>query len=362
MRYLDEFRDPRLATGIVSRIKAITSEKFNFMEVCGTHTVTILRSGIKGLLGDQINLISGPGCPVCVTSAYDLDRAIAVSRVDRVILATFGDMIRVPGTSSSLERERADGRDIRIVYSPMDAVKLASDRSGRVVVFLAIGFETTAPTIASSVMEASRMGLKNFFILGLHKLIPPAMKALLDAGEVNLDGFLCPGHVSAIIGSIPYQFIANDYRVPCVITGFEPLDVLQGIYMLLVQKSQGKSRVDIQYSRGVPKEGNPTALKLLDEVFEVCPASWRGLGVIPLSGLKLRKDYNAFDVENKFNIQVGESHEPPGCSCGDILRGIKDPPQCILFGTRCTPEEPVGPCMVSSEGTCAAYYKYKYEG
>jgi len=362
VRYLDEYRDPRLADGLVSRIKTFTPKKLNFMEVCGTHTVTILRSGIKELLRDEINLISGPGCPVCVTSSHDLDRAIAISRIDGVILATFGDMLRVPGTSSSLEQERADGRDIRVVYSAMDAVKLAACRPDRTVVFLAIGFETTAPTIASCVMEASNIGLKNFFILTLHKLIPPAMKALLDIGEVNLDGFLCPGHVSAVIGSIPYQFITNDYGVPCVITGFEPLDVLQGIYMLLVQRSRGESRVDIQYSRGVPVQGNPTALRLMSEVFEVCDTDWRGLGVIRASGLKLRKDYSAFDAEDRFNIQVPESHEPPGCICGDVLRGVKDPPQCILFGTRCTPEDPVGPCMVSSEGTCAAYYKYKHEG
>jgi len=360
VRYLDEFRDHKLATGVIRKIKSLSCEKFNFMEVCGTHTVTIFRSGIKELLQDDINLISGPGCPVCVTSVHDLDKAIAIAKLDDVILTTFGDMLRVPGTSSSLERERSEKRDIRIVYSVMDAVNLAIHNPDRIIVFLAIGFETTAPTIASSVMEASSIGLKNFFILSLHKLITPAMKALLDMGEVNIHGFLCPGHVSSIIGSVPYQFIAQDYKVPCVITGFEPLDVLQGIYLLLIQRRDGKSWVDIQYSRGVPREGNPTALKLMDEVFEVCDAEWRGLGVIPSSGLKLRREYSAFNVENKFDISVEESREPSGCICGDVLRGAKSPPQCILFGRKCTPENPVGPCMVSSEGTCAAYYKYRF--
>ncbi|MFC1524922.1 hydrogenase formation protein HypD [Planctomycetota bacterium] len=358
MRYLDEFRNQKSAQNLLRRIKSVSSGKINLMEVCGTHTVTILRSGIKQLLEDKMNLISGPGCPVCVTSTYDLDKAIAIARQDNVILTTFGDMTRVPGGDSSLEKERAQGSDIRVVYSAFDAVKLAVQAPDKIVVFLAIGFETTAPTIASSVKEAARLGLKNFFIISLHKVVPPAMKALLDMGEVNLHGFICPGHVSAIIGSRPYEFVTKDYGIPCVITGFEPLDVLQAIYMLIRQRADKKSLVEIQYTRGVPKPGNPVALKLMDEVFEPCDANWRGIGVIPGSGLKLRERYQAFNIEQKLKINVPERGEPKGCSCGDILRGVKTPKQCVLFGKRCTPEDPVGPCMVSSEGTCAAYYKY----
>ncbi len=358
MKYLDEFRDQKLAAGLLQKIKALAISRINLMEICGTHTVTILRSGIKQLLEDKMNLISGPGCPVCVTSTHDLDKAIAIVRQDNLILTTFGDMIRVPGSSSSLEKERAQGSDIRVVYSAFDAVKLAVQVPDKIVVFLAIGFETTAPTIASSVKEAARLGLKNFFIISLHKVVPPAMKALLDMGEVNLHGFICPGHVSAVIGSRPYEFVAKDYEIPCVITGFEPLDVLQAIYMLIKQRADKKSQVEIQYTRGVPEPGNPTALKLMDEVFKPCDANWRGIGVIPGSGLKLRGAYQAFDIEQKLKINVPEKGDPKGCSCGDILRGVKTPKQCPLFGKRCTPEDPVGPCMVSSEGTCAAYYKY----
>ena len=328
------------------------------MEVCGTHTVTILRNGIKQLLAKETNLISGPGCPVCVTSNQDLDKAIAIARLQGTILATFGDMLKVPGTSSSLEKERAEGRDIRVVYSAMDAVKIAKKNPNKKVVLLAIGFETTAPTIASAILEAYKEGLENFLIFCVHKLIPPAMKALLDMGEINMDGFICPGHVSAIIGSKPYQFIAQDYRLPCVITGFEPLDVLQAIYMLFLQRVEGRCEVEIQYSRAVPEDGNPTALELIEEVFEVCDASWRSLGVIPDSGLRLRERYGVFDALENLEPQVRDSREPPGCMCGEILRGIKEPFECKLFAQGCNPENPVGPCMVSSEGTCAAYYKY----
>jgi hydrogenase expression/formation protein HypD len=358
LKYLNEFRDRRLAEAVVSRIAEISLGRLTLMEVCGTHTVSILRSGIKELLSDETNLISGPGCPVCVTSSQDLDKAIAMARLQDVIVASFGDMMKVPGTSSSLQKERADGRDIRVVYSAMDSLKIANANLDKKVVLLAIGFETTAPTIAASILEAWKQGLENFLILCVHKLIPPAMKALLDMGEINIDGFICPGHVSSIIGSKPYQFIAEEYRIPCVITGFEPLDVLQAIYMLILQRREGRSGVEIQYSRAVPEEGNPTAFKLLDEVFEICDAQWRGLGILPKSGLKLRGKYQAFDALENLQLQVEESHEPQGCICAEILRGIKGPFECRLFGGRCNPENPIGPCMVSSEGTCAAYYTY----
>ncbi|PIU60939.1 MAG: hydrogenase formation protein HypD [Armatimonadetes bacterium CG07_land_8_20_14_0_80_40_9] len=364
MKYLDEFRDKRLAKGLVDKICSLSGEGQagtpapTFMEVCGTHTVAILRSGIKELLKGRVNMLSGPGCPVCVTATSDLDKTIALTKIDQVILTTFGDMLKVPGSFSSLQKERAEGYDIRIVYSCLDALKIAEENLDKTIIFLAIGFETTAPTIASSIISAHKEGLNNFFILSVHKLIPPAMKALLDMGEVNLDGFICPGHVSAIIGSLPYQFIAQDYKIPCVITGFEPLDVLQAMYMLLMQKKKGESKVEIQYSRGVPQQGNPKAMELMDEVFEVCDARWRGLGIIGSSGLKLKERYERFDAEKNFNIQVEESKEHPECRCGEILRGIIEPAQCKLFAKICTPEYPVGPCMVSSEGTCAAYYKW----
>jgi hydrogenase expression/formation protein HypD len=358
LKYLDEFRDRRLAEALVRRIAQTSSGRLNLMEVCGTHTVTILRNGIKQLLADETNLISGPGCPVCVTSNQDLDMAIAMARHQGVILASFGDMMNVPGTSSNLQKERAGGRDIRTVYSAMDAVKSAKANPDKKVILLAIGFETTAPTIASSILEAHKQGLENFLVFCIHKLIPPAMKALLEMGEINIGGFICPGHVSAIIGSRPYQFIAQNYRIPCVVTGFEPLDVLQAIYMLILQRREGRCGVEIQYSRAVREEGNPTASKLLGEVFEVCDAQWRGLGMIPASGLKLRGKYERFDALKNLELQIENSREPQGCICGEILRGIKEPFECTLFGQRCNPEDPVGPCMVSSEGTCAVYYRY----
>ncbi|MBW1932041.1 MAG: hydrogenase formation protein HypD [Deltaproteobacteria bacterium] len=358
MEYLDKLRDRKLADGLVKKIRTLTPKRHNFMEVCGTHTVTILKSGIKDLLRDEINLISGPGCPVCVTSTQDVDKAISIARMDGVILATFGDMLKVPGSSSSLQREKAEGRNIRVIYSSLDALKIARENPKKMVVLLAIGFETTAPTIASTLLTAIRMGLSNFSILSLHKLIPPAMKALLGMGEIRLEGFICPGHVGTIIGSTPFQFIAKDYGIPCVITGFEPLDILQAIFILLTQKKEKKSQVMIQYKRAVSKEGNPVALDLMDKVFERCDAKWRGLRTIPESGLRLRDKYKNFDGEYLFDIRDEEVKDPSGCICGEILRGIKEPIDCKLFGRSCRPYHPVGPCMVSSEGSCAAYYHY----
>lgn len=358
MRYLDEFRDSRLAEALISKIQAIDSRKLNLMEVCGTHTVAILKSGIKELLRDEVNLVSGPGCPVCVTSTQDVDKAISIARMDGVILATFGDMLKVPGSLSSLEKERAEGRDIRVIYSSLDAIEIAKNNPHKRVVLLAIGFETTAPTIAFAVSLAHKLGLSNFFILSLHKLIPPAMKALLNMGEINLHGFICPGHVSTIIGSNPYQFITRDYRMPCVIAGFEPTDILQAIFMLLSQEKDGESQVMIQYKRGVSAKGNPAALDVMNEVFERCDANWRGIGIIPGSGLRLKDKYKGFDVEELFDIPRGEDYQPPECICGEILRGIKEPIDCKVFGKSCHPDHPIGPCMVSSEGSCAAYYYY----
>jgi len=328
------------------------------MEFCGGHTVTIFRYGIRQVLPETIEMVSGPGCPVCVTANTDLDKAIALSQIPRVIIATFGDMIKVPGSCSSLQKSKANGADVRVVYSTMDALQIAEENPVESVVFLGIGFETTAPTIAASILQAKERQIKNYYILSMHKLCPPAIRVLLDSGEVKLDGLICPGHVSAIIGSHPWEFIARDYGIPCVVSGFEPLDILQCVDMLVAQVENGKSKVEIAYRRGVHPEGNREALKLIEQVFEPCPAEWRGIGEIPDSGLRLRKEYQHFDAELAFNIEPGPVYEPKGCICGDILRGVKTPANCKLYGKACTPEYPVGPCMVSSEGSCSAYYLY----
>ena len=358
VRYVQEFHNAAAARGLVAAIERTVSRSLNLMEVCGTHTVAIFRHGIRQLLPPPLSMLSGPGCPVCVTTNADIDKAIALAEQTGVTLATFGDMMKVPGSYQSLQQVKADGSDVRVVYSPRDAVCMARDNPRRPVVFLAVGFETTAPTIAAALLEAEALGLKNFYLISVHKLIPPAMRALLTAGEVRIDGFICPGHVSVVIGSQPYQFIPQQYGVPCVITGFEPLDVLQGIEMLLRQIADGRAEVEIQYRRGVRPEGNPLARELVSRVFETSDADWRGLGCIPGSGLKLRPEYKRFDAEEAFAISPPPAKEHKGCLCGDILRGVKTPPECPLFAKACTPERPVGPCMVSSEGTCAGWYQY----
>ncbi len=358
MKYIDEFRNKALCGRMLSDIERAIRRKTVFMEVCGTHTVSIFRSGIRNLLPDELTLLSGPGCPVCVTSQEELDRAIALSRRDGTIIATYGDMLRVPGSGSSLEKERAAGRDIRIVYSTLDALGIAEKNSPKDVVFLGAGFETTAPASAVAVLEAENKKLHNFSLLSCHKLIPPAMKALLESGETAIDGFLCPGHVSTILGSTDYEFIAGDFKTPCVIAGFEPLDILESLLMLTRQVTSERAAVEIQYKRSVKPEGNPKARELLYRVFNRADSKWRGLGPIPSSGLKLKEEFAPFDASLKFDTGKMESYDPPGCICGDILRGVKLPFDCPLFGKRCTPDEPIGPCMVSSEGTCGAYFKY----
>ena len=328
------------------------------MEFCGGHTVTIFRYGIRQVLPSTIDMVSGPGCPICVTANADLDKAIALAQIQGVIIATFGDMLKVPGSHSSLQEVKANGADVSVVYSTMDALKIAEKDSNKSVVFLGIGFETTAPTIAASVLQAEEKEIRNYYVLSLHKLCPPVIQAILDSGEVKRDGLICPGHVSAIIGSHPWEFIAQDYGIPCVVSGFEPLDILQCVDMLVAQIENGESKVEIAYRRGVRPEGNQQALKLMEQVFEPCPAQWRGIGEVPNSGLKLRKEYQRFDAELAFDIDPGPTYEPKGCICGDILRGVKTPADCQLFGKACTPQYPVGPCMVSSEGSCSAYYLY----
>ena len=358
MKFVDEYGRSELAYGLVRRIHQNSTRKARFMEFCGGHTVTILRHGIRQLLPATIEMLSGPGCPVCVTDNADLDKAIALAQLPGIILATFGDMLKVPGSRSSLQEVKADGADVRIVYSTMDALQIARKNPAKSVVFLGIGFETTAPTIAASILQAEQEEIKNYYVLSLHKLCPPVIKALLDSGEVNLSGLICPGHVSAIIGSKPWDFIARDYGIPCVVSGFEPLDVLQCIDMLVAQIERGDSKVEIAYRRGVRPEGNRSALELMERVFEACPARWRGIGVVPDSGLKFRQEFERFDAELAFEFDPGPAFEPKGCICGDILRGVKTPQDCKLFAKVCTPESPVGPCMVSSEGSCAAYYFY----
>jgi len=328
------------------------------MEVCGTHTVAIFRHGIRHIIPEGISLLSGPGCPVCVTPIKDVDTAIAISMHDNITLSTFGDMMRVPGSKQSLYHAQAEGANIRVVYSPMDALKLVTDNKDRRIVFFATGFETTSPSVAGTLLEAERMGVDNFYIYSAHKLVPPALKALLDSEDVRVDGFILPGHVSTVIGSKPYEFIASDYRKPSVITGFEAEDILQGIMMLLEQIASGRVDIEIQYKRAVREEGNKKAVSLLNKYFEPCDAYWRGIGMIPQSGLRLRERFNRWDVKQVFDISIPDSQEPKSCICGSVLRGIKIPTDCLLFGKACTPEHPVGACMVSTEGSCAAYYKY----
>ncbi len=358
MKFVDEFRSSDLAKGLVHSIRHHSSKAARFMEFCGGHTVTIMKHGIRQLLPPTIEMLSGPGCPVCVTDNADLDKAIALARVPGVILTTFGDMLKVPGSHSSLQEARADGADVRIVYSTLDALQIARDNPPRPVVFLGIGFETTAPTVAASVLQADQENLRNYHVLSLHKLCPPVIKALLDSGEVRLQGLICPGHVSAVIGSNAWEFISRDYGIPCVVSGFEPLDVLQCVHMLVSQVERSESRVEIAYRRGVRPEGNRRALELMDQVFETCPARWRGMGQVPATGLRLRDAYRRFDAESAFDFDPGPTLEPKGCICGEVLRAVKTPRDCQLFGKACTPASPVGPCMVSSEGSCAAYYLY----
>jgi hydrogenase expression/formation protein HypD len=328
------------------------------MEVCGTHTVEIFRHGIRGVMPKSITLLSGPGCPVCVTSIHDVDAAIELAKRADVVLVTFGDMMRVPGGKQSLMEARSEGADVRVMYSPLDALKLAQADTDKQVVFFATGFETTSPLIAATVFEARRLAVPNFTIYSSHKLVPPALKALLDSPDVNVDGFILPGHVSAIIGKKPYDFVAEQYHIPSVITGFEAKEIIEGVLMIVRQIAQKRAEIEIQYTTIVKEEGNPRAVALLNQVFEPTEAYWRGIGVLAGSGLRLRKDYAAFDAVTRFNPEVSNGPEPELCSCGDILRGVKVPTECPLFGAGCTPDSPVGPCMVSTEGSCAAYFKY----
>jgi len=361
MKYQDEFRSRELVQGLASRLRqlaAASARTMTFMEVCGTHTMAIYQYGLRSLLPPRIRLISGPGCPVCVTPNGYLDRAIACCRIPGVTVATFGDMLRVPGSSSSLMEERARGADVRIVYSPLDAVKLAAANPGQTVVFLGVGFETTTPAIAGSILAAREKGLSNYLVLASHKTMPAPMAALAGDPELAIDGFICPAHVSTIIGADAYLPLARDFHRPCVITGFEPADVLQGIAMLAAQVAKGESRVEIEYSRAVKPGGNPRAREVMNEVFSPADAEWRGLGSIPGSGLQIRAEYARFDADKVLALSVEPTRESADCRCGDVLKGKLSPFECPLFAVACTPASPVGACMVSTEGTCAAAYRY----
>jgi len=354
-------RPPRVADLvrlIEERAARLAGQEIRLMEVCGTHTMALFRSGVRSMMPANVKLISGPGCPVCVTPMGVVDASVEVARRDGVTVATFGDMLRVPGRRSSLERARAEGADVRVVYSPLDALKMAETEPRRTVVFLAIGFETTSPAVAATVAYARGRGLKNLLFIVTHKVIPPAMVAILEGGEARVKGFLCPGHVSVTTGSAVFEPLAERYHAPCVVTGFEAEDLLEGVGMLLLQIVEDKPRVEIQYKRWVTREGNAKARERINEVFEVCDTAWRGLGTIPGSGLRLRDELRRFDAIDQLGIEVPPELENPGCSCGEVIRGVMDPPECPLFANACTPASPVGPCMVSTEGSCAAFYKY----
>ena len=361
MRFVDEFRDPELAEVLGREITALCEpgRHYKIMEVCGGHTHTIYRYGVQDHLPEDIELVHGPGCPVCVIPMGRVDDGIAIAERDGVILTCFGDMMRVPGGRGSFLEANARGADIRMVYSPLDALRIARENPDRQVVFYAIGFETTAPSTALTVMRAAREGIENFSVFCSHVLINPAIKAILDSPDLQLNAFIGPGHVSTVIGCQPYEWISRDFGMPLVCAGFEPLDLLQSVYMIMKQFSEGRAEVENQYGRVVSYEGNPVALKVLADVFTPRPFfEWRGLGSIEHSALQLSEKYAHYDTELRFDLPGLRVADPKACQCGDVLKGVLKPWECKVFGTACTPETPIGTCMVSSEGACAAYYNY----
>ena len=366
MKYVDEFRDPAQARGLVreieilvGRIDAVRRRKLAVMEVCGGHTHAIFRFGIETMLPAGIELVHGPGCPVCVLPMGRIDDCVALAETPGTIVTTFGDAMRVPGSKKSLMQAKADGADVRMVYSPLDALKLARENPDREVVFFAIGFETTMPSTALTVLQAETEAITNFSLFCNHITIIPTIKAMLDSPDMQLDGFIGPGHVSMVIGTSPYKFVAEHYRRPLVVTGFEPLDVLQGLWMVLKQIAEGRCEIENQYNRVVPTKGNRAALEAVTRVFELREFfEWRGLGSIDHSGVRLRKSYARFDAERKFQVPAIRIADPKACQCGEVLKGVIKPWECKVFGKACTPEHPMGALMVSSEGACAAYYQF----
>ncbi len=367
MQFVTEFRDPEKVRALrqsiatqVAQLGASATSPIRLMEVCGGHTHTIFKFGLDQLLPEGLELIHVPGCPVCVLPRERVDAAIALAEQPDVMLATFGDALRVPGSRKSLLQSRADGAEVRMVYSPEDALSLARQHPNQQVVFFALGFETTMPSTALTLLQAAQEGISNFSVLCQHITIPATLRAVLEDPDQRIDAFIGPGHVSMIIGLSPYDFIAREFRKPLVVSGFEPLDVLQSIWMILQQLQEGRCTVENQYRRVVPDAGNPAAQRAVDQVFELKEAcAWRGLGTIPHSGVQLRDAFAAFDAEKRFTLATEPSDDDEGCQCGDVLRGHLKPPQCRMFGTRCTPEQPLGALMVSSEGACAAYYQYR---
>lgn len=359
MKFIDEYRDPAAARQFAAAIRRITTRPWTLMEVCGGQTHAIVRFGIDELLPDEIRLVHGPGCPVCVTSLELIDKALAIASRPGVIFCSFGDMLRVPGTQGDLFSVKSRGGDVRIVYSPLDAVKLAKENPEKEVVFFAVGFETTAPANAMAVYQAERAGVRNFSILASHVLVPPAMEALLASPACQVQGFLAAGHVCAVMGYTEYEPIAAKYNVPIVVTGFEPLDILHGVYLCVAQLEEGRAVVENQYARAVTRQGNRPAQEIVSQVFQVVHRGWRGMGQIPGSGLGLTPAYAAYDAEAKFQVAGVTAQEEGECISGQIMQGIAYPHECPAFGTRCTPEKPLGAPMVSSEGACAAYHRYR---
>ncbi|MEZ5279229.1 MAG: hydrogenase formation protein HypD [Acidimicrobiales bacterium] len=359
MKYLDDFADPDLARGLFAEIERSLTSRWAIMEVCGGQTHSIIRNGIDQLLPDGIELIHGPGCPVCVTPLETIDRALAIASMPDVVFCSFGDMLRVPGSDRDLFSVRARGGDVRVVYSPLDAVRIAEDEPHKQVVFFGVGFETTAPANAMAVFQAHQLGLRNFSMLVSHVLVPPAIEALMTSGTSRVDGFLAAGHVCTVMGTGQYEPLARRFGVPIVVTGFEPLDVLEGIRRTVLQLERGVGEVENAYPRAVKPEGNPPARALLDRVFQVCDRQWRGIGMIPQSGWKLAAEFTDFDAELRFDVGNLHVAEPDQCRAGEVLQGLIKPDQCEAFGTTCTPRNPMGATMVSSEGACAAYFQYR---
>jgi hydrogenase expression/formation protein HypD len=359
MRYVDEYRDEGIARALAARLVKQTTRSWVLMEVCGGQTHTIMRYGLDQLIPPRVQLVHGPGCPVCVTPLETMDKAIVLASRPEVTFVTYGDMLRVPGSHSDLIHVRAAGGDVRVVYSPMEAVKLARDHPDRRVVFFAIGFETTAPANAMAVWQAHREGLKNFYALVSHVLIPPAIRLLLESPRNRVQGFIAPGHVCTVMGSREYEALSREFRIPFVVGGFEPTDLLEAIAMLVEQLESGRAEVENQYARSVTREGNPAARRQMHEVFEVCDRKWRGIGPIPRSGLRLRSTFSEHDAETVFGLERFDAQEPAECISAEVLQGLKVPTECPAFARRCTPLNPLGALMVSTEGACAAYYRYR---
>ncbi len=358
MKYVDEYRDSTLAKPLVDELQRAVTKPLRVMEVCGSHTMAIFRNGLRTILPEGMELVSGPGCPVCVTSASHMDAFIAMADQPGVRVTIFGDLFRVPGTHTSLAIASSRGAKVDIVYSPMDALDLAEKNPGELVIFLGVGFETTTPGIAATILAAKNRNISNFVVFSTQKLMPPPMIALLSDPALKIDGLLCPGHVSSIIGAGAWEPLAKDYNLACVVGGFETADLLKSLILLAKQVGSEEIKVENVYPRAVAWEGNARACKMVDEIFKPTDMDWRGLGNIPLSGLKIRSKYSSFDAEQRLDIDLPKAEEPKGCMCGEILKGLSTPNECPLFDTRCTPANPIGPCMVSSEGTCAAYHKY----